>query len=111
MNTPIINGKQYPLWSGLVESKASFIGKILEDFGDSRDRAFGCKSAKTIIIEVQLLPNGTDSASFHIIGENFQCGCDVQYLGIREGEPGWINFDSYGGHKFRIENNSGIAAI
>ena len=100
-----VNGRVYPMWSQFVEGKQSFIGGILEDSGDSLDRSmFSVKPAQTKITDIQLCPNGKDSAFFKIVGEDFECGFDVAYGGIGAGESGWITFYGYGGHEFRIKD-------
>lgn len=98
-----INGRVYPMWSQFVEKKEEFIGGILEDFGDSFDKALGYKGAVTKIADITLVPNGKDSASFSVEGKDFGCGFDVRYGGITGGESGYITFSGYGGHLFRIK--------
>jgi len=105
-----INGKVYPLWSQFVERKKEWIGGILEDIGDSMDRALGYKGAKTEITDITLKPNGNDSAFFTIHGKGFDCGFDVQVGGISGNssfgnEEGWICFSGYGNHEFRISQS------
>ena len=88
-----INGKVYPLWSQFVQQKDKWVGKTLEDFGDSMDRGgFGAQSMTTTIIDITLLPNGDKSAYFSVDGEAFGCGFDVKYGGVSAGEEGWITF-------------------
>ena len=98
-----INGKVYPLWSQFVEKKEEWIGGLLEDKGDSMDRAVGVESARTKIVDVQLNPNGEDSAFFEIIGKDFSCGFSTEFGGVVGGEEGWITLSGYGGHSFRIK--------
>lgn len=105
-----VNGKEYPLWSQFVENKKKWIGGSLEDFGDSMDRAFGMLDADerlaavlTEIVDIELKPNGNDSALFNVVGKNFTCGFDVEVGGITAGEDGWITFSGYGGHTWRIK--------
>ena len=64
----LINGKEYPLWSQFIEKKETWIGGILEDFGDSMDiEFFGIYAhGTTKITDIILRPNGTDSAWFAI---------------------------------------------
>ena len=97
---PLINGKHYHLWQQFVDRKSEFIGKRLQDFGDNDG------SAETRITDVKLTPNGTDSAYFEVVGEEFGCGFDVHHGGITGGESGWITFAGYGGHKWRIESEA-----
>jgi hypothetical protein len=100
-----INGKVYPMWEQFVEKKNEFIGGILEDFGDSLDRTLMDAEEETHhteITDIELRPNGKDSAFFEIIGKDFGCGFDVAHGGITAGEKDWITFSGYGGHEFRI---------
>lgn len=100
----IINGKYYPMWSQFVERKREWIGGILEDFGDSIDKIIMKKNSfSTEITDILLEPNGKDSAMFTVKGKDFDCGFDVGYGGISEGEDKWITFSGYGGHKWRIK--------
>lgn len=92
-----INGKIYPLWQQFVDKKATFIGRELEDFDIGM-------SATTQVTDIELRPNGDDSAFFEIIGKDFGCGFDVRYGGITAGEPGWLTFAGYGGHTFRMKS-------
>lgn len=101
-----INGRSYPLWSQFVEGKKKWIGGTLQDFGDSTDRALGLNPVTTKIKDIELSANGNDSAKFMVIGENFSCGFDVEHGGITGGEKGWITFRGYGGHKWRIKQQS-----
>lgn len=102
-----VNGKAYPLWDQFIRGKSKWIGGIIEDFGDSMDRAlFGAEETNntTKITDITLEPNGKDSAFFEIKGESFCCGFDVHYGGISGNqESGWLTFSGYGGHTFRIK--------
>ncbi len=100
-----INGKQYPFWSQFVERQQEWIGGSLEDFGDSMDRRMFSDTfpAKTVITEITLAENGSDSAMFLAKGKDFTCGFDVEVGGVTGGEEGWITFNGYGGHKWRIK--------
>lgn len=98
-----INGKVYPMWSQFIEKKSQFIGGILEDSGDSMDRALGAKTIQTEIADVVLRANGSESAFFEVLGKDFSCGFDVRYGGIAAGEDGWITFSGYGGHSWRMK--------
>ena len=107
MKEKIINGKYYPFWQQFVDKKEMWIGELLQDFGDSMDRSLFpdvANGATTTIIDIDLKPNGEDSAYFEVIGKDFSCGSDVQYNGIIAGEEGWITFSGYGGHKWRIKS-------
>lgn len=94
----VVNGKEYPMWSQFVERKEEWIGGGLKDF----DRTFG-DIPETSITDIQLLPNGKDSAMFEVVGEDYSCAFDVQHGGITAGEDGWITFSGYGGHTWRIK--------
>ena len=72
-----INGKTYTLWPQFVEKKNQWIGGDLIDF----DHDVGLES-KTKIKDITFTPNGKDSAMFSIIGEDFTCECDVEFLGV-----------------------------
>lgn len=98
-----INGKTYPLWSQFVERKDEWIGGVLEDKGDSLDRALGSESGSTEIVDIELRANGDESALFSIVGKDFSCAFDVQSGGVTAGEDGWLTFCGYGGHVFRIK--------
>jgi hypothetical protein len=75
--TNVINGKTYPLWQQFVDKKEEWIGGLLIDHDDCQ---------VTIITDVCLKPNGTDSAFFSFEGEDYGCGFDVHHGGIG-GEP------------------------
>ena len=98
----IINGKEYPLWSQFVERKGEFIGGFLQEFQNPDEEG---NLIETVIIDITLNPNGDDSAFFSIIGSDFTCGSDCKYIGIKHGEIGWLTFEGYGGHTFRIKEH------
>lgn len=101
---PVVNGRQYPLWSQFVAKQSEWVGDTLQDFGDALDRAItGLDSMTTKITGITLEPNGKDSAYFSVCGTDFTCGFDVEYGGIVGGEEGWLTFHGYGGHKWRIK--------
>jgi hypothetical protein len=101
MNTePItINGKTYPLWSKFVTRKADWIGGVLEDLDPD-----ALPDNKTIITDITLTPNGTDSAKFEIEGPAWGCGADVKFLGIigAMATDNSITFEGYGGHRWKM---------
>ncbi len=102
----IINGKEYPMWSQFIERKDEWIGGRLRDLGDPMDRSMGMGDAETEITDITLEPNGEDSAYFTVHGKDFNCGCDVGYLGIPGSNlfgEGWIPFSGYGGHDWGIK--------
>ncbi len=96
---PLINGRHYPLWQQFVDRAHEWVGGTLED----HDSLCGGTPMVTNITGIELRANGKDSAFFEVEGEDFGCGFDVAYGGIRGGEEGWITFSGYGGHKWRIK--------
>lgn len=99
-----VNGKHYPLWGQFVKGKNKWIGGILEDFGDSLDKTLGYKGMKCIITDIELIPNGKDSAFFSVVGDLFSCGFDVKTGGVSgKGDEGWITFGGYLNHVWRIK--------
>jgi len=99
----IVNGREYTLWGQFVEGKERFIGGILEDLDDHMVRHAGSDGAKTEITDICLEPNGPTSAYFYVKGKSFTCGFDVKYGGIVAGEDGWLTFNGYLGHTWRIK--------
>lgn len=99
-----VNGRRYPLWSQFVERKSEWIDGVLEDFGDP---FMPCK-LMTAITDITLKGNGKKSAFFSVSGKDFSCGFDVSVGGITSGEEGWITFNGYGGHTWRIKSNRAI---
>lgn len=98
-----INGKHYLLWSKFVERKNEWIGGILEDLD-------GCPPTK--ITDIELIPNGKDSAFFRVKGEDYDCGFDVKYGGVDgRGEKRWLTFSGYGGHFWRIKSVQPVNAV
>ena len=95
----IINGKHYPMWQGIVDNKAAFVGGTLTEYD-----AHAGESAPTKIIDIQLLPNGTDSAMIEVKGEAFTASCDVKYCGITGGYSIWI--DTRFGTKWKLTKNN-----
>ena len=94
-----VNGKHYPLWSQFVERKEEWIGGTLED----HDVGAVGPAMSTKITDIELRPNGEDSAYFKVEGQDFGCGFDVRHGGISGGEEGWITFYGYAGHMWRIK--------
>jgi len=100
----IVNGKEYPLWGQFVEKKEEWIGGELMDGGDSFDIQLGFSPVKTIITDIELRPNGKESAFFAVVGKDFECGFDVSVGGIGgEQKDGWLTFSGYMGHKWKIK--------
>ena len=95
-----INGRDYPLWSQFVERKKEFMGCTLQEFQNPDEDG---NLVETEITDITLTPNGEDSAYFTVKGKDFDCAFDVQYGGIVKGEEGWITFEGYGGHTWRIK--------
>lgn len=98
----VVNGKEYPLWSQFIDRKNEWIGGVLQELEDSFPIVSG-EQPETIIIDIQLNPNGDDSAYYSVVGKEFSCGFDVGHGGIIGGEEGWMTFSGYGGHVFRIK--------
>jgi hypothetical protein len=98
-----INGKFYPMWSQFVEKKQDWIGGVLEDSGDSMDKAMRLGNMSTEILDIELRANGEESAWFGVEGKDFSCGFDVSVGGITGGEEGWITFSGYMSHTWRIK--------
>jgi hypothetical protein len=92
----VVNGREYPLWSQFVHRKAEWIGGRLQDL----DMGV-CE--ETEITDIELEPNGADSACFLVSGPEWGCGFDVKHGGITAGEAGWLTFSGYGGHTWRIQ--------
>lgn len=106
MDDIVVNGKVYPLWQQFVQRKQEWIGGTLREQGDSGIMSCaGPEDGATEILDIELRPNGTDSATFHVIGKDFTCGSDIGCLGIigRHGFPeGFLVFSGYGGHTWGI---------
>lgn len=97
----LVNGKFYPMLDHFVETKNKYIGgRLVEcDMGIFLE---------TIITDIKLEPNGSDSAFFSIVGEKFTCGFDVNYGGPSNHKPfgtDLIHFGGYGSHMFAIGTN------
>jgi hypothetical protein len=92
----IVNGKEYPMWSQFVERKKEWIGGVLVEFDSGEVH-------KTKITDITLTPNGEESAKFCVEGEDFGCGFGVEYGGVIGGEAGWVTFEGYQGHTWRIK--------
>jgi len=72
-----VNGRFYNLWGQFVENKERWIG------GKLHDKETLCGPCPvTTITDVELLPNGDDSAFFWIRGKDYDCGFDVKYGGV-----------------------------
>lgn len=98
-----VNGKVYPMWGQFLDRKEEWIGGTLEDHGDSMDRQMKMPVMSTKITDIQIRPNGKDSAMFGVIGEHFECASDVRYLGVTAGEEGWITLSGMFGHIWRFK--------
>lgn len=72
----LINGKHYPMWQGIVDSKERYIGGKLVEHDDHTG------SAETEIIDIRLAPNGESSAMICVDGKDWGAKCDVEYCGI-----------------------------
>ncbi len=93
------------IWEQLVDRKSEFIGKRLQDFGDSMDRSMGLagEGGETTIIEDLQYQQEASYNCFEVVGKDFTCSFNTKYGGVGGGEPGWLTFYGYGGHKWRIE--------
>jgi len=106
----LVNGREYPLWNQFIEKKDQFIGGVMEDDGDSMDRAMGLEQLITEITDIQLVPNGEESAMFQVVGKDFTCGFDVEFGGVGAGKEGYVTFRGYGGHTWRIKTKDASVA-
>lgn len=104
----IVNGKNYPMWGQFIDIKHNLIGGILKHLSDSHPR-IAEEEHSTVITDITLEPNGKESAMFTIVGKDFSEGCDVQYLGVTGGEPGWVTFSGWNGHLFAIKKPQKIS--
>lgn len=107
MSELIVNGRHYPLWSQFVEKKDEWIGGQMFD----HDTVMG-DSEPTEITDVRLDPNGETSAMLRFLGKDYECSCDVQYLGVGGPTlPGWLTLRMTfgGGGCFNIKKKSEVA--
>lgn len=95
-----INGKTYPMWSQFVEKKANFIGNKMFDV----DSMMGA-APETEVVDVELVPNGTDSAMICFRGKDYDCISDVKYCGISSDpqQPNYMVIATQFGNTFYIE--------
>lgn len=86
----VINGRTYPLWQQFVDRKDEWIGGTLTD-PPGED--------PTLITDVELKANGTDSAMFSFLGTDYDCGFDVGFGGVTGDhvENGLMFIRSFGG--------------
>ena len=103
-----VNGREYPLWSQFVDRKKEWIGGTLKEV--NIDPLCGPIGEETLteITDIELVPNGKESAFFRVIGKDFSCGFDVRHGGVSGAEgwgEGWIVLVSSGqfGFKFGIK--------
>lgn len=97
VNDPyVVNGRRYSLWPQIVEQKDQYIGGTLIDLDGA---------PSTEITDITFIPNGEDSAMFTIHGKDYDCSCDVKYLGVAPelGGNGWLGFSSRFGTGFKIK--------
>jgi hypothetical protein len=87
-----VNGKIYPLWSQFIERKNEWIGGKLHDL----------ECDPTELLDIQLNPNGEDSAYFLIKGKDYDCGFDVSCGGIAPGNGAGLTFSGMYGLNFKI---------
>ncbi len=86
----------------LVKNKDEWINHILIDECDNIDRAVGLvveESYKTIIKNIDI----QDGYYFRVIGEDFYCGTNFEYLSIVQKSDNLFIFYGYGGHKWAIQ--------
>ena len=107
MENIVVNGKVYPMWQQFVQKKDEWIGGILTDYGDNFDKNFYNMSEdfpmKTEITDIVLLPSSIDSAMLIFQGKDFDCGSDVQYLGIVvDKDCVGLKFEGFAGHEWSI---------
>lgn len=100
-NPNVVNGREYSLWPQFVAKKNDFIGgKLIEEDGD-----FGM-THETEITDITFGPNGTTGAKFGVVGKDFTCDCDVQYLGIggrdKRFPEGSLTFSTFFNTRFTI---------
>lgn len=99
-----INGKVYPMWNQFVANKSKWIGGILQDLYRELYSGEGMGILETIITDVELKPNGENSAYFSVVGKDFSCGFDVKFGDISSrSDKGWITFIGFMGHEWRIK--------
>lgn len=96
----VVNGKVYPMWQQFVQKKEEWIG------GTVRDTSGGLH-VDTEITDIELTPNGPDSACFTVVGKDFTCAGDVRHLGIASpdliGDKTFLCLHGFGGHVWGIK--------
>ena len=63
-----VNGKHYPMWGQFVERKNEFIGGLLQEIYDCGFPI--AEVPQTKILDIELIPNGEESAFFRVIGKD-----------------------------------------
>lgn len=105
----IVNGRNYKLWGQIIERKDEWIGGRLVEFDGDWSGDF----VETVITDIRLVPNGSDSAWFEVVGENFSCGFDARSGGVDCGSgsikhpDNCLPFYGMGGLRFRIFRKEG----
>ncbi len=87
-----VNGKTYPMWGKFVKRKNEWIGGALKEINTDRICGPVGETYETKITDIELVPNGKESAFFRVKGEDFSCGFDVGSGGVcgENWGEGWI---------------------
>lgn len=97
----IINSKTYPMWSQFVERKNEWVGGKMFEV----DSVMGA-TPMTEIVNIELVPNGPESAMICIRGIDYDCCADVQYCGIGgtdQLQPGFLAIFTQFGSTYYIQ--------
>lgn len=78
----VVNGKFYPMWGQFVEHKDDWIGGQMFDM----DSLMG-PSDVTEITNVELIPNGKESAMICFRGKDFDLTSDVEFCVVHSPDP------------------------
>lgn len=93
-----VNGKVYPFWGQFVDNKKDWIGGTMKDV----DADMG-EAEETTICDIEITPNGPDSAFVNWIGKDYACGGDVQFLGVDgTGPEGWLKICRLYGRDYHL---------
>lgn len=90
-------GRTYSLWPQIVAKKSYYIGGVLEDYSEQ-------PSARTKIKDITF-GEFCGSPSFQVIGEDFDCGFNVEFGGVNGSHPpqeGSLHFSAAYGLNFSI---------
>lgn len=97
------NNKNHPIWNQFVVKQKKWVGGILQDYSDCTDNILGLNPISTKIKKIDLKSNKDNTTMFIVGGDDFDCGFDVRYGKIINGENGWITFNGYNNHIWRIK--------